>query len=189
MSGNAGVAWRRPLGLLAALVMAIGVAGAVAAPANADPVPGNLDTSFNDTLTNALATAGLDSPAMTSAWDGSGYLIAGDFTNAPGSGAGDKWMFRVKADSSPDTSFNDTLSTALAAATSNAGLNNLAKTVVWDGSGYVISGYFSNGPGSGAGSKRIFRVKADGSLDTGFNDTLSSALAAATGDAGLNDDV
>jgi hypothetical protein len=169
----------RPRVLAAVLSAVLAGVGLLAAPAIAQGSnPGDLDGPFTDAL-----TTGLDATVISAAWDGSGYLLGGYFTNGPGSGAGNRRVFRVKADGTTDAAFTDTLTSALAATTGNAGLDDAVRSVVWDGSGYLVGGIFTNAPGSGAGNKRVFRVKADGTLDTAFNNALTGALA---GDNGLN---
>lgn len=146
---------------------------------------GSEDATFNNRITEEIADEtgdeGLNRPILSIAFDGSDYLVGGYFTNGPGTGAGAKKVFKVSADGSLTSGFNDAFSQAIADNTNNEGLGGVVRSVVSDGTGYVVSGSFANGPGSGSGANRIFRVKDDGSLDGTFNNALSRELSAAGG--------
>ena len=172
---------RRLLSAAVSLVMGAAVLTGTL-PASAATPNGEPDAAFNDTLSTALAgstaSLGLNNVPRATVWDGTGYLIGGEFTNGPGDGTGNRSVFRVKADGSLDTAFNNTLADALGP---SGGLNAAVNAIAWDGTGYLIGGNFSNGPGLGSGSKRVFRIHSDGSLDTGFNDNLTRALGPSGG--------
>ncbi len=119
---------------------------------------GTPDATFNGNI-----PAGLNGPVSSVAWDGSGYLIGGWFTNGPG---GTSRIFRVHRNGTPDTVFNG-----------NAvkGLNDEVESVAWDGSGFLIGGYFSNGPG---GTRQVFRIHRNGTPDAVFNGNIVKNLNA-----------
>ncbi len=181
---------RKLIATVTSIALTLGLVSAAASGVAASSTPGVPDESFN---TNLNGPSGLGSPGLNNyvyynglAYDGSGYLVGGYFDNGPGSGAGGKRVFRVKKDGTLDTTFNNTFTQAYAAATGDVGFENNVKAVAWDGSGYVIGGAYANAPGSGAGDKRMFRVNANGTLDTSFNNNLSEDLAVETSNWGLD---